>query len=438
MKKGVAIFSLFSFLFVGFFSFAYADTLQISNTIGGSSYVFTASGRPQACQTFTPTGNFTLSSATVQLRYLDSPISYHIRAYITTGCPTGSTPPTYLATSDTDFNTSALTNSFADVSFTFPPTALTGSTTYGLALMSPDGYPTSVGNRVALNFQEASAPTDSYPNGDLYGCSNTTQTCTTGNPTFFFDDAYFQIYSAPADAISIVSPASTSTPIADFQFFTIDFTNATTTGAFPSSTPDFYINQIYLGTSSSSLPTLVGSSISDQPDPYTLQKNTTLSNGTYYIQAEKRYCPDIYSSCELVASSTITSFVVGSPYVPSGGYEVPTATSTSYTLNCDTGGVLSDSLCYVLKYLFIPSTSALQNFADLGNTLQTKPPIGYFNAVSLVLSNATTTASSTFDLSNLANSAGSSVLTPLRTGFSWLLWFVFGFWVFKRFRHFSL
>lgn len=83
--------------------------------------------------------------------------------------------------------------------------------------------------------------------------------------------------------------------------------------------------------------------------------------------------------------------------------------------------------------LFTPSQQTLERFSSLKDTLSTKPPFGYFSAISDALA-STSTSTPAFTLPDAAEAA----LEPIRTGISWVLWLLFGFWILHRVRHMEL
>ena len=151
---------------------------------------------------------------------------------------------------------------------------------------------------------------------------------------------------------------------------------------------------------------------------------------------------DIYPYCyekSIAATSSLISFNINSPYIPPTYITMPTSTATSseWVITCDNvSGFFTQSLCYLGQYLFIPKTSDLIRYTDLWNEISIKPPFGYFSLIKNSLSNISTSTTSTFELSGVASL--SNFFNPIKTGVSMLLWFLFGFWIFHRFRHIQL
>jgi hypothetical protein len=130
------------------------------------------------------------------------------------------------------------------------------------------------------------------------------------------------------------------------------------------------------------------------------------------------------TSTTLLAEGTSTwqfmPFLYGEVY--------PTSTDV-----CDPEG---NFLLYGLCRLFIPSNGSVWQFQALKTDLENKPPFGYFNSFREVIDNLSTSTASAIPFPDLSL-ANEQVFTPLKTGISWLLWFMFGFWGFDKFRNFK-
>ena len=120
-------------------------------------------------------------------------------------------------------------------------------------------------------------------------------------------------------------------------------------------------------------------------------------------------------------------------------FDLFTSTSTLDALQttCDTtSGLFANSICKMLAFLFVPNEAVLNQFENLRDDLEEKPPFGYLTAVISELENLeTATATIAFpDLSDLQD----NFFTPLKIGISTLLFFMLAFWFFQRFRDFDL
>jgi len=165
---------------------------------------------------------------------------------------------------------------------------------------------------------------------------------------------------------------------------------------------------------------------------------STPSNGYTYAQA---FIANVAGTD--IAVSDIISFgangytsptrYTGAPLGGSDG--APVSTSTALVITCDdTDGLFANSLCKLGVYFFKPSDDVFNNYNSLWAMISAKPPLGYFTKSKEALetlNNSTSTAFTFEDVSEL----GDSVFTPLRTGIAFLLWFMFGIWIFNRFRH---
>jgi len=108
--------------------------------------------------------------------------------------------------------------------------------------------------------------------------------------------------------------------------------------------------------------------------------------------------------------------------------------SASYGFENKDFGLLGNMFRDVIVWLFFPDQANLNRFSDLWDTIQAKPPIGYFTAVKNEIGNIGIGSPSV----NFDTTAASSIITPLRTGLIVLLWVLFAFWVFHRLRNLQL
>lgn len=130
------------------------------------------------------------------------------------------------------------------------------------------------------------------------------------------------------------------------------------------------------------------------------------------------------------AATTPFQFTVDFPT----GQDFTSASSTAdLATTCDTSsGAFANSLCKLLQAVFYPSQQSIDNFSSLKEAMQNKPPFGYFTALYSAISNISASATSTVDLSDLS---GIDIFDDFRTLISWVLWLLFGFWVYNKFRH---
>jgi len=239
---------------------------------------------------------------------------------------------------------------------------------------------------------------------------------------------------APSDYISITVPTASTTQ--DFDTWAVEYNAVISTSSAPAVQIQYYNNN-----SSSTLYYDYDSFGCTSSCTVPIPKSTFLDLGTWTATAYLEEVPagGAQGSWGVIASSTPVTFTIVTPYqFPTSTIPVPVSTSTSLSLTCDqSSGAFAYSLCNLFQFLFVPSSQALQNFNNLQTLITSKPPIGYFTAVKNVLSEATTSASSSLSFPSL-EFASSTVFNPLRSGINWILWVLFGFWAFHRFRKFSL
>lgn len=234
----------------------------------------------------------------------------------------------------------------------------------------------------------------------------------------------------PADTIEIIYP--TSTPPYNFSNWIIAFTTATTTTA---TSTDFYLKDIYIGETTSTIDNLTGSAGSGE-SPQELNNWYILSpNTTYYSQAILKYFhPLADPQISIVATSSIVSFTTS--FLPEEDlsiYEIPIseATSSLWTITCDPeSGFFENSLCKLAQYLFVPTQISVQNLVNLKAEVELKPPIGYFKLIKEAVENLNASGEAAFTLVGVGGLSG--LLDKVKDVLSIILYLVFGFWLLKR------
>jgi len=99
---------------------------------------------------------------------------------------------------------------------------------------------------------------------------------------------------------------------------------------------------------------------------------------------------------------------------------------------------LSNCLKDIATYLFIPSTDSTGQFSDLIDTIKQKPPFGWVVGTYDIIKNINITgATATFTLEQITP-ISELIFDPIRTALSWLLYFVFAFYLFKRFKDINI
>ena len=135
---------------------------------------------------------------------------------------------------------------------------------------------------------------------------------------------------------------------------------------------------------------------------------------------------------------TSVNFLIGSPdgsILGVGGS--PTGTSTVPTTCDQTSGFFDSSLCKILAFLFSPSSRSMDSFKALGTDFKNKPPIGYLVAFDDALNGLAVGTSSIVLMNATATTAFAPVVGSLRTGTTWLFWFLLLWWAIGRFKHFN-
>jgi len=85
-------------------------------------------------------------------------------------------------------------------------------------------------------------------------------------------------------------------------------------------------------------------------------------------------------------------------------------------------------------FLFIPSDDATGQFSSLIETIKQKPPFGWIvETFDSLESIDPATATATFTLEQVTPIT-TAIFDPIRTGLSWLLYFIFAFYLFNRFK----
>lgn len=236
----------------------------------------------------------------------------------------------------------------------------------------------------------------------------------------------------PSSNIQLLTP--TTSTASDFRKWEVSYTNATTTPGktriivwYTSTTTPIYGDTSILTTATSS-------------NSMMITKNRALELGQpWSAYAELYIQPDSNPETPIsIASSTIVSFTLTNPSGSSiYGGSYPTSTATSTSITCDPSmNAFSYSLCYLFQYLFYPSTDVTSIYSDTYDEIKTKPPFGYIEEISNIFNNFSTSTTSTIQFADLSNL--SSFFDPIKNIVSAILWVLFGFWVFHKFRNIEL
>jgi len=198
----------------------------------------------------------------------------------------------------------------------------------------------------------------------------------------------------------------------------------------------YWVNVDYSRTSSSTFEYYdqLQSSITDEY----LESNIPVQDGAPLLPApaEQSY----YARLRLsdaggdIAATDPIFFTVGI----GSAYQLPssTATSSAWTLTCDPAdGAFVYSICSVLLWAFVPSWDVFDDYMGLWEQVSLKPPIGYLTAIIAELNGV---GSSTPAYAIGTVDAFAAFFSPIKTALTWVLGFLFAFWIFNRVRHLEL
>jgi hypothetical protein len=166
--------------------------------------------------------------------------------------------------------------------------------------------------------------------------------------------------------------------------------------------------------------------------------NATIASSTYY-QIVAKILSNPYRITLATATSTFYVNIAGSkipqPYVYIGGSGTIVSTTTGQILNgCNSKDI--NILQAVLCWLFVPRIEKISQFGLLKTQIIDKPPVGYLSAISNIITATTSTSTPIDDL--IIPTGSASPFTILRTALTWLLWFIFGIFIFNRLRYLDL
>lgn len=177
---------------------------------------------------------------------------------------------------------------------------------------------------------------------------------------------------------------------------------------------------------------------------------TVWPTSTYYVEAGLFKS----GSSTPIAQTGIISFTLSiaatSSQNPNGTITTgETSTTIAITGNCqftsssffaDPIGVIENSICGSISFLFLPNSPEQKDlaarFTNIQKSISKKPPFGYYSAFAGSIGTLQSSTPAFAVVNPTSTSAFSAIFTPIRSGFAWLLWILFGFWAFHRFRHF--
>jgi hypothetical protein len=116
-------------------------------------------------------------------------------------------------------------------------------------------------------------------------------------------------------------------------------------------------------------------------------------------------------------------------------FTIDNSVGTNGGANKCTGIDLGCILQTVFRWAFIPTQASLSQFSNFGTFLKSKAPFGYANEVYTQMTTITYNADETPTvIIPQVQAITDNIFTPIRNGLDWVLWFLFGFYLFKRFK----
>ena len=188
-------------------------------------------------------------------------------------------------------------------------------------------------------------------------------------------------------------------------------------------------------------PLMSASQVNNSFSGISIPKTIPLPEGNYKARA---YLDDFTASTTIAESDFIHFSVVystsTSPATDYPNSQTPASQAVSqsgvgsFSPNCNEGNAVVNGLCTVLAYLLMPKESDLTQFQGLFTGIENKPPFGYFtSSEEAIASLATSTPAASLGALSLL----SIFFSPLRIGFTLLIFFLAGLWLFNRLRHFN-
>ncbi len=108
-------------------------------------------------------------------------------------------------------------------------------------------------------------------------------------------------------------------------------------------------------------------------------------------------------------------------------------------LATSTCGLTNLTGCFqnALVFAFVPAIDSFDKFITLKDSLINKPPFGYFALLANELNNINSSTTPAFALASEDN-IQTNIFDPIKIGLTWVLWFAFGIWLYKRVRDIRL
>ena len=240
------------------------------------------------------------------------------------------------------------------------------------------------------------------------------------NPLPALSGITLNIYEPSADvlpSISFAYPTNGTTTAGDFADWDLNIENAT--GTTISAQVGYY----------DSTQNLTGSDAQGVPSG---SYSTSITKSTAFKLGDSVNATAYLIENGTTAASSSITFTIGTS---SNAFASSTTGIPSSTLQCSNGTFISNSFCDLLVFLFVPSQPYINQFNNLSSTLETKPPIGYFTLISNDLNGLAVGTTTIILLDATATAAFAPVVSPIYSGATILLWFLFALWLFNRIRH---
>lgn len=447
--KGVFILAIVVVALLSGYEASFAETILISQTVGATqAQAFSWSTRYQLQQ------NVGTTLSTID-KTKDWSISIKTSVDPVFGNYSVNHNSFLVACSNNTANFIGLNNNVAGITYYYNSTTKIytfniSSSWWSVGGSSCSGYPQvfsfSQGNSPTLIWATYGATTDVLT-GDATWFNNF------GNPTgsdTAITDVYLVVtHNITPVSISIIKPANLSISTSSPAF--------NSSGVYNLGSETFYIVPPLIDFNLSYHDTSTGQDLYTTLDAYNFYTSTTTASSTAWSRslplnlANAKIASSTYYKLTakiisspyniVVASSTsifyvdITGSGIPQPYIYIGGGGTIVSTTTGQILNgCNSNDI--NILQSVLCWIFIPRIETISQFGGLKTQIINKPPIGYLSAISDIIT-ATTSTSTPID--NLIIPTGSaSPFTILRTALTWLLWFIFGIFIFNRLRYLDL
>jgi len=426
MKKILPIFTIIAILLVAFLAgkIAFGAFFPYVTANNGR----TTNETTAICQIFTATSSVVISGVAFSAEAYGVQLGRDYQAGIstnTTDCIIGGDPTTYVSGATSVAHTDGLVNSTSSSLgspwLTIPFSSqgvISAGGTYALWItdISSENWRGSIADILGHQMLQARGgmfQTPIAPGGDTIPA----------NSAFQFEG------SEAVPTISLDIPVATTTPQADFNNWILSAANLVSTTTYTVNVK-YALTPINSGANTDSRvldPTIVF-------NPFTIPKSHQLAFPTA-TSSWVATTTLVDNSNGQTISTTTTSFVILSQQGP---VSQPSGTST-LVATCDpASGFFANSTCNVFVWLFYPSQDAFNAFSGLKDIYGKKPPFGYFTSYQVALNNLAL-GTSTIVLMDASSTAGfSGIFSPIRTGFNWLVPFLFSVWVIVRMKHLEL